>query len=101
MSELLFQKLRDKKYNNRSKKDYYFVVLNKMEVNDIIINSIKGLTILTPNINNLPFQVNWSKNRNFHYENINHSIKKIVECLQKPKPSWNEIFMKNMRTIEL
>ena len=101
MSEILFQKLQEKKYNKQSKKDYYFIVLNKSTVNDIIINSIKGLTILTPNINNLPFQVNWSKNRNFHYENIKYSIKKFVECVQKPKPSWNEIFMKNMRTIEI
>jgi len=24
----------------------------------------------------------------------------FVDCLQKPKPSWQETFMSNMRTIE-
>jgi len=66
MSNILFNKLKNKKYNRNAKKDYYFVVLNKTDSNDIIINSVKGLTFLTPNINNLPFQVNWSKNKNIY-----------------------------------
>lgn len=61
MSEILFTKLHSKNYNTNNKKDYYFIVLNKTNSGDIIVNSVKGLTILTPNINNLPFQVNWSK----------------------------------------
>jgi hypothetical protein len=65
MSDILFNKLKNKKYNINNKKDYYFIVLNKTDPRDIIVNSVKGLTILTPNINNLPFQVNWSKNRLF------------------------------------
>ena len=55
--------LKMKNYNTNRKKDYYFIVLNKTDASDIIVNSVKGLTILTPNINNLPFQVCWSKNR--------------------------------------
>ena len=101
MSVILFDKLKAKNYNKSNKKDYYFIVLNKSNCNDIIINSIKGLTTLTSNLNNLPFQIRWDKNRNFHYENINKKIKQFLECLQKPKPSWNEVFMKNIRTIEL
>lgn len=101
MSNILFTKLKEHKYNNISKKDYYFIVLNKNAENDIIINSVKGLTSLCPNINNLPFQVKWSKNRVFHYENISNKIKLFVDCLQKPKPSWSETFMANMRTLEL
>ena len=76
-------------------------MLNKTNENDIIVNSVKGLTILTPNINNLPFQVNWSKNRFFKYENINKKIKLFIDCLQKPKPSWKETFMSNIRTLDL
>ncbi len=101
MSNILFDKLKNKKYNTNNKKDYYFIVLNKTNTNDIIVNSVKGLTILTPNINNLPFQVNWSKNKKFKYENINKKIKLFIKCLQKPKLSWNEIFMKNIRTLSL
>ena len=96
MSDILFNKLKNKKYNTNNKKDYYFIVLN---ASDIIINSVKGLTILTPNINNLPFQVNWDKNRLFKYENIKKKIKIFINCLQKPKPSWKEVFMLNIRTL--
>ena len=101
MSDILFNKLKNKKYNTNNKKDYYFIVLNKTDATDIIVNSVKGLTILTPNINNLPFQVCWYKNRTFKYENINKKIKLFVDCLQKPKPSWKETFMSNIRTLDL
>lgn len=99
MSDILFHKLKHKKYNTINKKDYYFIVLNKTDPSDIIINSVKGLTNLTPNVNNLPFQVCWSKNKDFKYQNINRIIKLFIECLQKPKPSWREVFMTNVRTL--
>ena len=101
MSIMLFDKLKNKNYNKNNKKDYYFIVLNKTDSNDIIVNSVKGLKILTPNINNLPFQICWDKNRNYIYENINKKIKLFIECLKKPKPSWKELFMTNIRTIVL
>jgi hypothetical protein len=101
MSEILFNKIKEKKYNKNNKKDYYFVVLNKTDNKDIIVNSVKGLSLLTANINNLPFQICWNKNRKYEYKNINSSIKQFIECLQKPKPSWKETFMKNIRTISL
>jgi hypothetical protein len=101
ISELLFNKLKHKQYNTNNKKDYYFIVLNKTDSSDIIINSIKGLTVLTPNINNLPFQVCWNKNRIFRYENINKKVKLFINCLKKPKPSWKETFMTNIRTLNL
>lgn len=100
MSEVLFNQLKQKKYNTRHKKDYYFIVLNKKDAKDIIVNSVKGLTTLTPNVNNLPFQVCWDKNRTFKYENIHAKIKLFVDCLQKPKPSWKETFMSNIRTLD-
>jgi len=101
MSDILFHKLKDKKYNTNNKKDYYFVVLNKTDASDIIVNSVKGLSILSPNINNLPFQVCWNKNRIFQYENIHKKIKQFVDCLQNLKPSWKEKFMSNIRTLHL
>lgn len=101
MSNILYNKLKNKNYNKNNKKDYYFIVLNKTDKTDIIINSVKGLTILTPNINNLPFQVNWDKNREFTYEKISKKIKLFINCVKKPKPSWKELFMTNIRTLEL
>lgn len=101
MSDILFYKLKNKKYNTNNKKDYYFIVLNKRDSSDIIVNSVKGLTTLTPNINNLPFQICWDKNRDFTYENINKKIKLFIDCLQKPKPSWKETFISNIRLLHL
>ena len=101
MSELLVDKLKSHKYNRIHKKDYYFIVLNKTNGSDIIVNSVKGLTILTPNINNLPFQVCWDKNRIFKYESIEEKVKQFIICLQKPKPSWKETFMINIRKLHL
>lgn len=100
MSEILFKKIRLKEYNLKNKKDYYFLVLNKKDSTDIIINSVKGLNALTPNINNLPFQVCWNKNRIFTYKNINKNLQLFINCLQKPKPSWKETFMSNMRELD-
>jgi len=101
MSIILFNKIKAKQYNTQNKKDYYFLVFNKTKPNDIIVNSVKGLTILNPNINNLPFQVCWNKNRDFHYDNINKKIKLFITCLQKPKPIWSAQFMTNIRTLKL
>jgi len=94
-------KLKNKKYNTCNKKDYYFIVLNKKDPNDIIINSLKGLFILTSNINNLPFQICWNKNRIFKYKNIKINIKMFIDCLHKTNPSWKEIFISNIKTLDL
>ena len=57
MKKLLIKNLQEKDFNQKSKKDYYFIVINKNNSSDIIINSLKGLVYLTPNVNNLPFQI--------------------------------------------
>ena len=101
MSHILFNKLKMKEYNKKNKRDYYFIVLNKTDTRDVIVNSVKGLTKLTPNINNLPFQVCWDKNRVFEHENIKKKIKQFIYCLQKPTVSWKETFMSNIRTLDL
>ena len=101
MSKILTDKLKKNKYNLIDKKDYYFVVVNKEKKNDIIVNSVKGLTELTPNINNLPYQVCWNKNRTFTYKKIIDNIKLFIEATQKPKPSWKEEYLAEMRSIKL
>ena len=45
--------------------DYYFLIINKNNPKDIFANSLKGLEILVPNGNNLPFQAKWDNNRTF------------------------------------
>jgi hypothetical protein len=97
MSRILIDKLHHKKYNARPKKDYYFIVLNKENPREIIINSVKGLNQLKGNANNLPFQVRWNKNITFTYEPIKKRITQFEDCLRNTKPSWQEYFMTNMR----
>tara|TARA_Y100000389_G_C17315024_1_gene439994 strand:+ start:175 stop:885 length:711 start_codon:yes stop_codon:yes gene_type:complete len=101
MSTILIDKLNKKEYNYRHNKDYFFVIVNKNNKNDIIINSVKGLTTLTPNINNLPFQVCWCKNRTFKHKPITESIKMFLDAIQKPKPSWKETFLSDIRNTTL
>lgn len=101
MSKILIEKLNKKEYNYNNKKDYYFVVVNKENNKDIIVNSVKGLTELTPNINNLPFQVCWNKNRIFQYKHITKSIEMLLNAIQNPKPSWKETFLNDVRKITL
>ena len=59
--------------NNR---DYYCLVLNKV-TNEVLMQGLKTLTKLTPNGNNLLFQINWSKNK----EIIERSDKEGYEFL--------------------
>jgi hypothetical protein len=101
MSVILTNKIKEKKYNNINKKDYYFIIINKNDKQNVIINSVKGLSCLTSNINNIPYQVCWKKNNNFNYDKIQNKIKMFIECLQRPKPSWKELFMTDIRLIQL
>jgi hypothetical protein len=100
MSKTLINKIINNEYNLNRKRDYYFIVFNKTN-NNIIVNSIKGLIKLTPNCNNLPFQVNWSKNQTFKYDVINKKIKLLLKTLQKPQISWKEVFMSDVRKIKI
>ena len=39
------------------------MVINKNDTNDIFINSLKQISTLQPNGNNLPFQIKWCDNK--------------------------------------
>jgi hypothetical protein len=99
MSRYLVEAIKKGNINKKHKKDYYFLVLNKNNSFDVIVNSVKGLNCLTPNANNLPFQVCWNKNKTYIYKHIKKRIREFVECVQKPNKSWKEEFMTDMRSI--
>lgn len=101
MSIILCNKLKNKDYNYKNKKDYYFIILDKTNNCNVVINSLKGLTELRSNINNLPFQVCWNKNKTFKYNNIRNVISKFVNCIQKSKPSWKEEFITKIKKLEI
>ncbi len=49
--------------NTKTDGDYYFLVANKKDNKDFFWTSLKQLKAIIPNGNNLPFQANWSVNR--------------------------------------
>lgn len=100
MSKILINKLKKDELNNELKKDYYFIVVDKKNKDIIIANSFKGLSKLTPNINNLPFQIKWKDNQKFIYKNINDIKKIFINTIRKPKPSWQEYFLSEIRSIK-
>lgn len=96
MSRVFMEKLNNWELNRQLKRDYYFVVLNKTD-SSIILNSLKGLSNFTPNLYNLPFQIYWCKNTHFKYQKIDKIVCLIHKTLKKPKPTWQETFMTNIR----
>jgi len=79
---LLREKIKD------NDKDYYFIVINKNNPKEMIFTSLKKISNLTPNSNNLPFQKRWKfgipeKNNT----SIGHSyvLSKFIESLDKEK----------------
>lgn len=99
ISKIFVQSLKSKVFNTTPKKDYYFIIINK-ESHEIILNSLKGVRKFTPNIHNLPFQIRWCENKKFEHRPFKKILTDIIETMKKPKPTWQEIFLREMRDIE-
>ncbi|MCR4664072.1 MAG: hypothetical protein K5660_01745 [Paludibacteraceae bacterium] len=56
-----FQKLNDS-FGKHKDKDYYFLIVNKRDLSDVFCSTLKSISNLTPNGNNLPFQSKWQDN---------------------------------------
>ncbi len=76
-----FVKLRKDLKKNDS--DYYFLVINKMNLKDIFLNSLKSLSKLQPNGNNLPFQCNWDANRKYKNREFKDSVNFLLKTFGK------------------
>lgn len=95
----LLQHISEGRYNY-STRDYYFLVVNKKNNKDIFINSLKGLTILTKNKNNLPFQISWKKNKVYNPLHINKCIEMFRDT-QCGNISPKEMFLYGINQIQL
>jgi hypothetical protein len=93
--------IRERKINQNQQRDYFFLVVNKKKTDDVVVNSLRGLKQLTHNNNNLPFQVNWSMNRKFHYHMVKEMAIKVIKTMRKPKKTWAEIFLEEVREMPL
>lgn len=77
--------------NNR---DYYIISMNK-DNNTFMLTSLKQLNKLTPNGNNLPFQIKWKDNTNPVQRTDDEAYRFIVGCYKesvKRKLSVHQLF---------
>lgn len=78
--DVFWDKLKEGMDNDSEDADYYFLVINKNDVSDVFCTSLKHLTSVTTNGNNIPFQCNWSANRIPTYRDNDEAKKFLVEA---------------------
>ncbi len=74
----------EKLYNGFGKqkdKDYYFLIVNKNNRNDVFCTTLRCLKSITPNGNNLPFQCRWNSNRNLFSRDFDDAAEFILKTL--------------------
>ena len=86
---LLKDAKKNKTLNEDKKKDYFFLVINKNNTDEIIINSILGLSVYRANINNPPFQIKWSENKTYKNRPIEETRNKMNELFYKLDKSYS------------
>jgi hypothetical protein len=97
LSPIVLSKINERKATKM--RDYYFVVISKNS-SEIIVNSLKGLSKICGNVNNLPFQVKWCDNKKFRFQSTKTITDKIIKAISRPNPSWKETFLQGMREID-
>ena len=61
-------------------RDYWFLIINKQTNGETVyINSFKGLSKITPNKSNLPFQINWRNNLDYKPKTTDEMFKLIQQ----------------------
>lgn len=63
-------------------RDYYIFSLNKVS-NEVHLSSLKTLTKITPNGNNLPFQIKWADNTEPVQRTHRQAYEFLVECYKE------------------
>ena len=65
--------------NNR---DYYIIVIDK-STGKVYLQTLKSLQVLTPNGNNLPFQINWARNTEIVERSYEEAYEFLVGCFKQ------------------
>lgn len=99
LDDILQEKLKEKQYNRNLSKDYYFIVVNKDNNQDILVNSVRGLSCISKNINNLPFQITWEHNRQYVYHSPKNAIKKYISMFTRNDLPWTIRHLNGMHAI--
>lgn len=80
-----WKKFQEALLNNSSKdngRDYYIFTLNKV-TNQVQLSSLKTLQKITPNGNNLPFQIKWSDNTQPVQRTHRQAYEFLIECYKE------------------
>lgn len=101
LNKIFQEEVNNKRYNRNYNKDYYFIVVNKNDTNEIIINSVNKLSKLTGNLSNLPFQIDWKYNKKINYKTIKENIQLYIGCMKKPQESWKQNYINFCRNFTL
>lgn len=57
---IFFAKMKENERADETR-DFYFLVVNKLNTGDVFVVSLKGLSHVVPSTNNQPFQSNWGR----------------------------------------
>ena len=98
-TEKVFFKEMKKKESVDEHRDYFYIVINKIDIQDVFALSLKGLKEVQIAPNNLPFQCNWNKNRDIQTRNWQNakdfllskwakSIQQKIENTKKGMPEY-------------
>jgi len=87
------------RYNVNPLRDYYFLVALK-DKKEVIAQSVLGLSNITANKSNLPFQVRWSNNKQY----TPHSAKEFAINWQqlyatKRSPTWQQKLLDDLNDL--
>jgi len=93
-----YHKLEHREYNSSSR-DYYYLILNKMDFHDVIINSLRGMQSFSANSSNPPFQVCWNNNRDYVYRPIGESVRMFLEVIGKTTESPAQVFIRRVHEL--
>lgn len=77
-----FQQALLKNSSEDNHRDYYIFSLNKV-TNEVHLSSLKTLQKITPNGNNLPFQIKWSNNTEPVQRTHRQAYQFLVECYKE------------------
>ena len=77
-----FQEALAKNSSEDNQRDYYIFALNKT-TNEVHLSSLKTLSKITPNGNNLPFQIKWANNTNPVSRTHRQAYEFLVECYKE------------------
>ena len=77
-----FQKKLQHNSSQQTPRDYYIIVLNKV-TKKVYLTSLKSLNKLTPNGNNLPFQIKWRDNVSPIERTYLQSYDLLIECYKE------------------